>query len=138
MEVEKADGTTSPFPLIRCRNVYMLPGVPNLLREKWKALKEKLVQSKSLPPYHNVVLKIGSDDETVVTPALEAVTSDMRGLVEIGSYPVDNREDGVGILISLASKDSNQLEEACNTLREMLPKGILVGEDHEGNKTIRN
>ena len=30
------DGRPSPFPVIRCRNVYMLPGVPHLLQQKWK------------------------------------------------------------------------------------------------------
>ena len=30
------DGRPSPFPVIRCRNVYVLPGVPHLLQQKWK------------------------------------------------------------------------------------------------------
>lgn len=31
-----SDGQPSPFPLIRCRNIYVLPGIPELLRAKWK------------------------------------------------------------------------------------------------------
>ena len=31
-----SDGQPSPFPLIRCRNIYVLPGIPELLRSKWK------------------------------------------------------------------------------------------------------
>ena len=29
----------SPFPLVRCRNIYVLPGVPTLLQAKWRTLK---------------------------------------------------------------------------------------------------
>ena len=29
------DGSQSPFPVLQCRNVYVLPGVPYLLRKKW-------------------------------------------------------------------------------------------------------
>lgn len=29
------DGSQSPFPVLQCRNVYVLPGVPHLLRKKW-------------------------------------------------------------------------------------------------------
>lgn len=30
------DGSQSPFPLIRCGNIFVLPGVPDLLQAKWK------------------------------------------------------------------------------------------------------
>lgn len=33
------DGKVSPFSLPRCRNVYVLPGVPDLLQQKWRTLK---------------------------------------------------------------------------------------------------
>lgn len=33
------DGQVSPFSLPRCRNVYVLPGVPDLLQQKWRTLK---------------------------------------------------------------------------------------------------
>ena len=32
----REDGTQSPFPLIRCENIFVLPGVPGLLQAKWK------------------------------------------------------------------------------------------------------
>jgi hypothetical protein len=39
--IELEDDTTklSPFPLVRCRNIYVLPGVPTLLQAKWRTLK---------------------------------------------------------------------------------------------------
>lgn len=29
-------GGVSPFPIISCRNIYILPGIPSLLQKKWK------------------------------------------------------------------------------------------------------
>ncbi len=34
-----SDGSVSPFSLPRCRNVYVLPGVPSLLQHKWRTLR---------------------------------------------------------------------------------------------------
>ena len=36
IDYTRDDGSASPFPLIRCDNVFVLPGVPDLLRSKWK------------------------------------------------------------------------------------------------------
>ena len=31
IDYNHADGTVSPFPLLKCRNIYVLPGVPSLV-----------------------------------------------------------------------------------------------------------
>lgn len=36
IDFELEDGSVSPFPVLRCRNIYVLPGVPQLLQQKWK------------------------------------------------------------------------------------------------------
>ena len=36
IDYKQADGSPSPFPLLLCRNVYVLPGVPHLLQQKWQ------------------------------------------------------------------------------------------------------
>lgn len=36
IDYNQDDGRPSLFPLIRCRNIYVLPGIPALLRAKWK------------------------------------------------------------------------------------------------------
>lgn len=39
------DGTQSPFPLIRCGNIFVLPGVPGLLQAKWKVRFSQLMST---------------------------------------------------------------------------------------------
>ena len=36
VDYTRDDGSASPFPVIRCHNVFVLPGVPDLLKSKWK------------------------------------------------------------------------------------------------------
>ncbi len=36
IDYTQPSGSPSPFPLMKCRNIYVLPGIPKLLREKWK------------------------------------------------------------------------------------------------------
>jgi len=43
IELEDDSTKLSPFPLVQCRNVYVLPGVPTLLQTKWRTLKVRLI-----------------------------------------------------------------------------------------------
>lgn len=71
IEFQTNAGTVSPFPLVRCRNVYSLPGIPSLLQEKWpKALEDILRRNQTTTEYHTVVLRLSTDDETVVSQLL--------------------------------------------------------------------
>ena len=36
IDYTQSSGSPSPFPLMKCRNIYVLPGIPKLLQEKWK------------------------------------------------------------------------------------------------------
>lgn len=31
-------GKPTPFPVLKCRNVFVLPGIPDLLKKKWRAV----------------------------------------------------------------------------------------------------
>jgi hypothetical protein len=39
------DGRSSPFPVLLCRNIYVLPGVPHLLQLKWKVGNGSILES---------------------------------------------------------------------------------------------
>ncbi|KAL6762532.1 MoaB/Mog domain-containing protein [Haematococcus lacustris] len=111
-------GEPSRFPLLRCDpNIYVLPGVPHLLRQKWQALKEVLVKQMPLArPFHNQVFRLGLWDETLVAAALEKVQAAADG-VSIGSYPVTDQGDGAGVLITLEASDTPVLDTASNLVR---------------------
>lgn len=38
------DDRPSAFPLVRCRNIFVLPGVPHLVKRKWEAIRQRLQQ----------------------------------------------------------------------------------------------
>ena len=64
-------------------------GVPEYLRLRWKALKQKLTEEESLPPFHNIVLRLKLKDETQIASALNTVTQQTGAELQIGSYPVE-------------------------------------------------
>ncbi|GIL79130.1 hypothetical protein Vretifemale_8518 [Volvox reticuliferus] len=85
----------SKFPLLRINNIYVLPGVPSLLVQKWSALKPRLKEA-ALAPFRNATLRLSLKDETTIAPALVRVASTHGLDVAVGSYPVDH-----GIIITL-------------------------------------
>ena len=69
------------FPQVRVRNVYILPGVPGLLRTRFEALADEL----AVPAPARASLRT-LQGETSLVPHLEAVAAAFPQ-VEIGSYP---------------------------------------------------
>ncbi|KAK9813658.1 hypothetical protein WJX73_002147 [Symbiochloris irregularis] len=126
-----SDGQPSPFPLIRCRNIYVLPGIPELLRSKWKVVRQCLLQDGKLSPFHDIVLRLTLADETSIAPALNNVAASFSGSVSVGSYPVSEESDGARILLALQGKDLQQLNSAAAALKEALPPSCVVAEEHD-------
>lgn len=108
-------GEPSRFPVFKVDNIYVLPGVPHLLVQKWAAIKP-LLQDDTVAPFHNATLRLALQDETKIAPALERVASNVGMEVSVGSYPVDR-----GIIITLDSKNSDKLEAAITEIQELLP-----------------
>ncbi|KAK9831385.1 hypothetical protein WJX81_008521 [Elliptochloris bilobata] len=132
LELEPQDGRTSAFPVVRARNVYVLPGVPELLRQKWQAVRAELAAGSALAPFRSVSLRLAPTDEAAVAPALEALHSEFDGGVAVGSYPVSGQADGAGLVLSLEGKDARQLEAASSRLASELPAGTrLVSMQHD-------
>jgi FAD synthetase len=50
-----ASGKRSPFPLLAVDNVYVLPGVPSLVKAKWEVIKKRLQEQDGAEAqrYHN-------------------------------------------------------------------------------------
>lgn len=128
---KREDGLASPFPLMLCgARVYVLPGVPHLLRQKWKAVRQHLEPRASCAPFRSVALRLDVGDEAAVAPSLDRLAEQVGSGVAIGSYPVDGQADGrTRLVVSLESKDVELLKKARDALLQGLPQKSLVAEE---------
>ena len=100
---------TLSFPLIKFRNVFIFPGIPQLLRKKFLAV-EKLFDE---PPIHLKKVYF-NESESKIAPVLNEIVRRYRN-VKIGSYPVlDNKE--YMVMVTLESLDKTTLNEAMKDL----------------------
>ena len=90
-------------PVINIHNVYIFPGIPRILQERFDAIKERFRGA----PYFlkNVFVRYG---EGVIASALNDLLAKFPHLL-LGSYPVLDLPD-YKVKVTLESKDSDYLE----------------------------
>ena len=103
----------SRFPVLRCRNVYVLPGVPLLFERKFESIAarftaEPLTTARIVTP----------TDETHIAALLRQVAQDHPS-VAIGSYPRYGR-GGVRVIVTLEGRDAPAVRAAEIALRKDL------------------
>lgn len=107
------------FPGIAMRNVYVLPGVPEIFRRKFDAMRERFRDA----PIHlrNVFVRIG---EGTLADYLNRLLGDFP-LLQVGSYPeLSNPE--YQVKVTLESRDRAYLEQALADFVGRLPGGAVV------------
>jgi molybdenum cofactor synthesis domain-containing protein len=107
------------FPTVLARNVYILPGVPEIFRRKFAAIRERFRDA----PIHlrNVFVRIG---EGTLAAHLNGLLADFPELM-LGSYPeFDNPE--YRVKVTLESRDEAYLARAMTAFLERLPADALV------------
>src|SRR3972149_5459218 len=117
---ELVGGPALAFPVVAFRNVYIFPGVPSILRQKFAAIRETFRQ----PPFHLATLEVDLD-EGLLAGHLDALLGQFPGL-SVGSYP-QFPPAGYQVKVTLESKDPVLLAAAQEALRLRLPAGALVG-----------
>jgi molybdenum cofactor synthesis domain-containing protein len=110
------------MPLVVCRNVYLLPGIPRLFAAKIGALRKVLVGKA--PASASLYL---SSDESAVASILSAVDAAFAG-VKIGSYPRYEEEDH-RVWVTVEAADGDKVGAAVDRLLELLPKDEVVRVD---------
>jgi molybdenum cofactor synthesis domain-containing protein len=107
------------FPAVVMGNVHVLPGVPEIFRQKFEALKERFRES----PFHLccVFVSIG---EGILADHLNAVLLGHPDLL-LGSYPEFANAE-YKVKVTLESKDKGYLDRALADLLGRLPDGSLV------------
>jgi molybdenum cofactor synthesis domain-containing protein len=105
-------------PAVKLRNVYIFPGIPKILHERFQAIKEDF---RDAPFFLKVVYV--KEGEGVIASILNNLLTGFPQLL-LGSYPVlDNPE--YKVKVTLESKDLNYLNQAFKELLSTLPKGAV-------------
>jgi FAD synthetase len=108
-------GKGSWFPVIAVENVYIFPGVPEILRRKFDRIKEMFRDS----PFHlrEVYLRA---DEGLIAEVLNKVVAGFPDLL-LGSYPRFDSSK-YSVKLTLESKDRACVEQAHSVLLSELAK----------------
>jgi len=116
---ELVGGDTLRFPTIVARNVYILPGVPEIFRQKFEVICERFRDQ----PYHlkNVFVGIA---EGMLADYLNALLRDFPALL-LGSYPEFSNPE-YRVKVTLESRDPVYLEDALGALLAHLPATAVV------------
>jgi molybdenum cofactor synthesis domain-containing protein len=112
-------GGSLRFPAVVIRNIYVLPGVPEIFRQKFEALKERFRES----PFHLCSIFVSMGEGTLADH-LNAV---LRGHPELllGSYPEFSNVE-YKVKVTLESKDRAYLDGAVEDLLRRLPADSVV------------
>ncbi len=107
------------FPAIVIQNVYIFPGVPEIFRQKFDAIKERFRER----PFHlrSVFVRIG---EGTLADFLNDLLKN-HPLLLLGSYPEFSNPD-YKVKVTLESKDREYLERALTELVARLPRDAVV------------
>jgi molybdopterin-biosynthesis enzyme MoeA-like protein len=112
-------GDRSHFPTVLMRNVYILPGIPEIFEAKVKGLRERFRGA----PYHLRQILV-SATETRIAEFLNATLAAFPELM-LGSYPKYANAD-YDVRLTLESKDEIYLEAALDDLVGRMPEGYIV------------
>jgi FAD synthetase len=116
---ELVGGERVRFPTVLMRNVYILPGVPEIFRAKFEALRERFRDQ----PIHlrNVFVTMG---EATLADYLNGLLADFP-LLQIGSYPEFSNPE-YKVKVTLESRDRGYVEQALAEFLTRLPVDAVV------------
>jgi len=107
------------FPTFLVGNIYVLPGIPEIFREKVKAIRHRFTTD----PFHLRVVYV-REQETAIAVHLNRTLEAYPELL-LGSYPKLNNPE-YKVRLTLESKDLGYLEGALGKLLELLPAEAVV------------
>jgi FAD synthetase len=112
-------GEELAFPAVVVRNIYVLPGVPEIFRQKFQALKERFRDS----PFHLRSVFVSIPEGTLADHLNELLGRHPE--LMLGSYPEFFNPE-YKVKVTLESKDRNYVERALEDLLQRLPGGAVV------------
>lgn len=112
-------GGEMKFPVMACQNVYIFPGVPELFRKKFTAIRERF---RVAPFYLRIVHTL--EDEFDITDRLQAIAN-AHPAVALGSYP-NFATPEYRVKLTLESKIEAAVEAAHQALLLTLDETLIV------------
>jgi molybdenum cofactor synthesis domain-containing protein len=116
---EILDLGNSNFPLVLFRNIFVFPGIPEYLRNKFSLIKERFRS----PDFHLKRFFLNAK-ESDIAEILNSVVDENRN-VTFGSYPVLGNPE-FQIIVTAESKSEDELNSAAEKLLQSLSRDIIV------------
>ena len=107
------------FPTIKCENVYIMPGIPEILEQKFHAIRERFAAS---PYFLRIVYT--TEGEGAIAEHLNATLAKFPELL-LGSYPKIGDPE-YAVKLTLESKDEAYVDGALRHLLALLPRDGVV------------
>jgi FAD synthetase len=105
-------------PVVKIHNVFIFPGIPKILQERFHAIKERFRDT----PYFLKVVYV-KQGEGVIASIMNDLLLNYPQLL-LGSYPVLDTAD-YKVKVTLESKDSVYLDRALQSFLSSLPDGAV-------------
>ena len=107
------------FPVVLIKNIYIFPGVPEILAQKFNGIKERF---RDAPFFLKTVFV--TDGEGAIAEHLNTVIREFPELL-LGSYPELNHPD-YRVRLTLESKDPAYLDKAFSRLLSLLSASSIA------------
>ena len=112
-------GEELAFPAVVVRNIYVLPGVPEIFRQKFEALRERFRES----PFYLCSVFINMPEGTLADHLNELLRRHPE--LMLGSYPEFFNAE-YKVKVTLESKDRKYVERAVEDFLQRLPAAAVV------------
>ena len=116
---EVIDFSDMSFPLVMYRNIFVFPGIPEYLRNKFSLIKERFRS----PAFYLRRLFLNAN-ESDIAEILNTIVAENRE-VSFGSYPVLGNP-AYQIIITAESKSEDAVSKSMDELLRRMPKNIIA------------
>ncbi len=113
------NGRDLKFPLIEFRNIFVFPGIPEFLKLKFEAIKERFRED----PFHVRTVHVNMQESEIAI--LLEDTLRQFGNVKIGSYP-KIQPDGCKIKVTIESKVKEDVDNALDYLTHRIGSSAII------------
>lgn len=124
--VELVPSDHAAWPVVVMRNVHILPGIPEIFRRKFNAIRQRFADA----PFHLRQVLVCAD-ESEIAGTLDAVVAAFPG-VAVGSYPrhyLPSDPPPWKVKVTLESRDRELADRAAADLRARLGRLIVAPEE---------